>query len=267
MENYVEQNPASKVFDDQISKSKFYTQIFLYFGLGILLTAVVCLVVSWAFNSIWPISQVIDGVLVLNEETLMTYTVLTVVSAVALLIISFVITFKSLRGKGSILVPYVLYAILMGVLLSSFTFYVGDTYIIGEALLITALLFLGMCGIGYLTHNKLATWTKVVIGFSIALILFSLLNLVFIPFVIFGGNWAAFEGYAITYLITEGIIFLLFLVMTAYDMARIRTIAERGYGSKNLALYCALNLYSDFITIFIYVLRILITIAASSKRN
>ena len=70
MESYVEQNPASKVFDDQVSKSKFYGQIFLYFGLGILLTAVVCLIVSWAFNSIWPISTIIDGELILNEETL-----------------------------------------------------------------------------------------------------------------------------------------------------------------------------------------------------
>ena len=267
MESYVEQNPASKVFDDQISKSKFYNQIFLYFGLGILLTAVVCLLASWAFTSIWPISQVIDGSLVINEETLWTYMSITIVSALVLIVLSFVISFKSLRGSGSILVPYVLYSIVMGVLLSSFTFFVGDTYIIGEALLITALLFIGMCGIGYLTHNRLATWAKVVIGFSFAVILLSLLNLVFIPFVVFGGNFAAYEGYIVTYLITEGVVFGLFLILTAFDMARIRTIAERGYGSKNLALYCALNLYSDFITLFVYVLRILVTIAASSRNN
>ena len=267
MENYVEQNPASKVFDDQISKSKFYTQIFLYFGLGILLTAVVCVLVSWAFNSIWPISENINGSIVLNEETLWVYLGVLVASSLVLLVLSFVITFKSLKGSGSLTVPYVLYSMVMGVLLSSFTFFIGDTYIIGEALFITALLFLGMCGIGYLTHNKLATWAKVAIGFSIAVILLSLLNLVFIPFVVFGGNWALYETYIITYLITEGVILLLFLIMTAFDMARIRTIAERGAGSKNLALYCALTLYSDFITLFIYVLRILVTIIASSRNN
>ncbi len=266
MESYVEQNPASKVFDDQVSKSKFYSQIFLYFGLGILLTAVVCLIVSWAFNSIWPISTIIDGELILNEETLGVYVGLIIASSLALLILSFVITFKSLKGSGSILVPYVLYSMIMGLLLSSFTFFVGDTYIIGEALFITALIFLGMCGIGYLTHNKLATWAKVAIGLSLTVVLLSLLNLVFIPFVVFGGNFAAYEGYIITYLITEGVVLLLFIVMTAFDMARIRTIAERGYGSKNLALYCALTLYSDFITLFIYVLRILVTIAASSRK-
>ena len=99
MENYVEQNPASKVFDDQISKSKFYTQIFLYFGLGILLTAVVCVLVSWAFNSIWPISENINGSIVLNEETLRVYLGVLVASSLVLLVLSFVITFKSLMAK------------------------------------------------------------------------------------------------------------------------------------------------------------------------
>ena len=264
MENYVE-NPANKVFDDAVSKSKFYTQIFLYFGLGILLTAITALLVSFAFSSIWPMSTIENGNIVLNESTMNVYITLLVVSMIGLFIISFVIMFKSLRGSGSILVPYVLYSILMGVMLSALSFFIGDSYIIGEALFITALFFIGMCGIGYLTHNKLALWSKILLGLSLAAILLILLNFVFIPLVVFGGNFALFQASMWTYLITEGIVILLFLVMTAVDMARIRTIAEHGAGSKNLALYCALNLYSDFITLFIYVLRILVTIAASNR--
>ena len=268
MENYVDQNPASQIFESQSTKSKFYTQIFLYFGLGILLTAISSLLLGFIFSSIWPMSTIIDGVIYLNQETIGIYTGILVVSMIALLIVSFVISFKSLRGSGSILVPYIVYSVLMGVVLSALAFFIGDTYIIGEALFITALLFLGMCGIGYVTHNKLATWAKITIGLSIALILLCLLNLIFIPFVFFGGNYSAFfDGYIWTYLITEGVVFLLFLVLTAFDMARIRTIAERGYGSKNIALYCALSLYTDFINLFIQVLRILLTIAASSRRN
>ena len=47
-------------------------------------------------------------------------------------------------------------------------------------------------------------------------------------------------------------------------MYRIRKIAEGGSGSNNLALYCALNLYSDFIVIF---LRVLYFVLIASKGN
>lgn len=273
MENYAQQQEqrsevVSEIFENKTSKSKFYTQIFLYFGLGILLTGVVSLLTSWIFGSIWPMSTIgDDGVIYIEETSMMAYSVLLVVSAIALLIVSFVITFKSLKGSGSILVPYILYSVIMGIMLSSLSFFIGDAYIIGCALLITAVLFVGMAGIGYLTHNKLATWTKVLLGFSIAVILLTLLNLVIIPFGLLGGNWALFEASIWLYLLVEVVMLVFILIMVAVDMARIRTIAEHGAGSKNLALYCALNLYSDFISLFIYILRFLLVIVASSRNN
>ena len=267
MENYVQENVTSQIFESKSSKSKFYSQIFLYFGLGILLTAVTCILVSVAFSQIWPMSIISDGIVYINEESMMAYTVMLIVSFIALFVLSLVITFKSLKNSGSLVVPYVLYSIVMGIMLSSVSFFVGDLYIIGEALLITALLFLGMCGVGYLTHNKLATWAKVMIGLSIFVVLFCLLNFVLIPFTIFGGNYVAFEASMWIYMLTEVIVFALFLVLTAFDMARIRKIAENGAGSKNIALYCALNLYCDFINLFIYVLRILILLVGSSRNN
>ena len=49
-------------------------------------------------------------------------------------------------------------------------------------------------------------------------------------------------------------------------MARIRRVAENGGGDENLALFFAMNLYLDFINIFIYVLRFLI-VSVANKDN
>lgn len=267
MENYLDESPVAKVFDNTANKNKFYVKTFLYFGLAILLTAFVSIIVSIVFSSIWPMSYINDGEIMLNVDTINIYLALLIVSAIVLFILSFVISFKTLKGTGSIFVPYILYSIVMGVMLSCLSFFVGDAYIIGAALGITALFFLGMCGLGYATHGKLAIWARVAIGLSFVIILLCLLNLIIIPFAIYGGNFAYYQANIMIYLITEGVIILFTLVVTAIDMARIRTIAERGIGTNNLALYCALSLYNDFIALLLYVIRVLLVILGSSRRS
>ena len=68
------------------------------------------------------------------------------------------------------------------------------------------------------------------------------------------------------YWIVEIGLLALFLIYTVIDMARIRRVAENGGGDENLALFFAMNLYLDFINIFIYVLRFLIVLV-SNKDN
>ena len=154
----------------------------------------------------------------------------------------------------------------MGILLSSISFYISNLYIIGLALFVTSVLFLSMCGIGFISHQKINIAFRVVISLLICVGVLCLVNFVILPFAIFGGNYEAASAYMWIYWIIEIVMLVVFLLYTAIDMARIRHAAENGGGNDNLALFFALNLYLDFINIFMYVLRFLI-IALSNKDN
>jgi|SRR5574344_290797 len=56
------------------------------------------------------------------------------------------------------------------------------------------------------------------------------------------------------YWIIEGIFVVLIIISTFLDMYNIKKIASYGSSDNNIALYCALNLYGDFIILFIRVL-------------
>ena len=259
--------PSDLVFNgDRVTRFGFYSKVFLYFGLGILLTAGTTILMSVIFNSIWPMYTLDGKEIVQNATSAMTYYVLTTVSSILLIALSLIITFTSLRGRGSIKIPYILYSICMGIMLSTISFYISNMYIIGLALFVTAVLFLSMCAIGYITHQKINIFARVAIALLICVGILCLINFVILPFALFGGNYELANAYMWIYWIVEIGLLALFLIYTVIDMARIRRVAENGGGDENLALFFAMNLYLDFINIFIYVLRFLI-VSVANKDN
>ena len=87
------------------------------------------------------------------------------------------------------------------------------------------------------------------ISFLIGAALFGLAN--WIWFMIFGAiDWM--------FMIVSAISTIGVLLITVWDVARIKVIAENGTGSNNLALYCSFTLYVDFIYIFMRVLSLII---------
>ncbi len=115
------------------------------------------------------------------------------------------------------------------------------------AFLFAAVLFACCAVIGYTTHVDLTRFTGLLFGGLLALVIMSVLS-IFIPVL----RNSLFIGYA-------GL--LLFLVLTAFDMQKIRSFyygtADGDSIRSNLAVYSAFQLYLDFINIFLYVLRIL----------
>ena len=71
--NYVDMS----FLDDKVKKSSFYGKVFLYFGLGILVTSIITLGLSWLFSTLEYASVV------------MFYGVFLVVSLIAMIIINF----------------------------------------------------------------------------------------------------------------------------------------------------------------------------------
>ena len=129
--------------------------------------------------------------------------------------------------------------------------------IIGMAFGITALTFLVMSLIAFLTKGNMAPIVIVIIGLAIGAGTLALFNWIF----------ALITGQVIEtlYWIVEFAVFALILFVTIFDLWRIKKIAENGAMDNNIALYCAFVMYTDFINVFIRILYFLLIIFARKK--
>ena len=104
-----------------------------------------------------------------------------------------------------------------------------------------------MAVFGYTTKRDLSSWGSYLMMALIGLIIASVVN-------IFLGS--SLLMWAVSYL---GV--LLFVGLTAYDTQQLKAMIAASIGdeeqTKKVALLGALNLYLDFINLFIYLLRIL----------
>lgn len=132
--------------------------------------------------------------------------------------------------------------ILLGIILSVYT----PASIFG-AFVSAASLFAGMALWGYFTKKSLASWGTILFGSVIALFIASIVNL-FILNSVFS-------------LIISVITIIVFSLYTAYDNQMLKEMyyeSNDGFDSLNgLAIFGALNLYLDFINIFLSILRII----------
>jgi FtsH-binding integral membrane protein len=251
--NNGEESKSSQV----LSSAGFLGKTFLYMFLGLLISAAICLGLSNLLY--YTLSQ---GSSTVSDQTFGTYLTILIISAIGLLILSIVISVKQIK-MHNILVPYILYCVFMGVLLSSLVVFVGDPNILGTALGISSIIFLTMCLFGFLYKGKLGWVFGLLIGGAISMGVLFLVNLFLFPLAF--GVSSAFDAYCTIYWISEGIFFVMIMVSTFLDMYNIRRIGESGADQTNLSLYCALNLYSDFIMLFIRVLYFLIL--AGGRKN
>lgn len=141
---------------------------------------------------------------------------------------------------------FAVYSLLNGVTLSPiFLVYTGES--ITSTFFITAATFGTMAVFGYTTKRDLSSWGSYLMMALIGLIIASVVN-------IFLGSSQLM--WAVSYL---GV--LLFVGLTAYDTQQLKAMIAASIGdeeqTKKVALLGALNLYLDFINLFIYLLRIL----------
>ena len=228
------------------SGSKFIGKTFLYMFLALLLTAVVGVGLGLLFQYKFTSTFVDDGI---KTQYAMVYIIAMVVSLIALLAIGIWFSISAYRGRHSLVVPFTLYAFFMGVLMSSFVLFV-DIATLGLAFGITTIAFGSMAAIGLLSKRDLSFLGIVVMGLGIGALVLFLMNLIF---------YFVYPAlYGPTYIIIESVIFIIIMLVTIIDVYRMRKIAEHGEANNNLALFCAFNLYIDFIQLFIRVVYILL---------
>ena len=227
---------------------------------NLLLTAIVAIGVGLLFN-VWifgslAISEDLGNIETINGNGVIALFALLIVSAIALLVMSFVVHIRGFRGK-SLAVPTFIYCTLMGILLSTLVMFVPWP-VLGITFAITAGIFGIMFLISYISKGSLNALGLIGMGLLIGAAILSLIGWIFML--------TGFLGdYIQLYWIISLISFAAIMLITIWDMWRIKKIAEEGSMSDNIVLYCAFILYVDFIYIFLRVLRFVLYFM--SRRN
>ena len=245
---------ATYTFDatDKRSVNSLIGRVYGYMFIGLLLTAAIAFGVGIIFN-LWIFGTIntanIDYTIEnnLNAQGVMTLLVILIVSAIALLVMSFVVHIVFLRGKHSVLTPAIIYCSLMGLVLSSLVIFL-PWEILGITFLITAIMFGVMFLISYISKGSLHFLAVIGIGLFMGAGILSLIGVVL-------ALTGALGSYMRLYWIISLITFAAMMFITIWDMWRIKKIAEDGMMNDNLALYCAFTLYVDFIYLYLRVLR------------
>ena len=226
-------------------------KVFEYLGLALLITAGISFGLGSLFYKLFGSGEGIA------QSALTAYIAIMAVSAIGVLVTSIIVNFVVIRGRISVLIPGLLYVVFMGVLLSSFTIFI-DWRVLGIAFAITAGTFFIMSLIAFLSKGRMNGLLIVGMGLFFGSIILGLFNwwmMFLLPDV-----WNS-----LMWIITFAT-FGAMLLITIFDIWRIKQIALRGEMTTNLELYLAFQLYVDFIYIFIRILYFVIVIISRARR-
>ncbi len=229
-------------------------KIFGYMFIGLLITSVVALGLGYLVSYLMSISPDAET----SEMIMIGVVAVLIVSAIALIVMSFVVPIVAIRNKHSVLVPAIIYTIVMGVMLSTITAFI-PWYILGLTFGITSVIFGLMALIAILSKSRLNGLAIVAMGLFAGAGLLALSMWILMLTGVMTGEMVWL--YWVIVLVT----FAAMMFITIWDIARIKKIAQEGEMNQNLSLYCAFILYNDFISILLRVLRIVLMIMGKSK--
>lgn len=209
-----------------ITENKLLGKTFFWMFLGILGSALI----AWYTYS--------SG-LFLQLATKGTFGIILIVELVVVLLFSFL--FRKLPPVV-VGILYFIYSMVNGVTLSTI-FYAYELDSIIYLFGLSALIFAALAFIGYKTEADLTSWRPYITVFLIAGIVMSLINL--------------FLKNSMFDLIIDWFVLALFCGVTIYDLNKVKMLeSEVEAGDEKLHIYCAMQLYLDFVNIFIRILSI-----------
>ena len=209
-----------------MTENKLLGKTFFWMFLGILGSAIV----AWyTYSSGLFLQLAMKG----------TFGIILIVELVVVLLFSFL--FRKLPPVA-VGILYFIYSMVNGVTLSTI-FYLYELNSIIYLFGISALIFASLAFIGYKTEADLTSWRPYITVFLIAGIVMSLINL--------------FLKNSMFDLIIDWFVLVLFCGVTIYDLNKVKMLeSEVEAGDEKLHIYCAMQLYLDFINIFIRILSI-----------
>jgi FtsH-binding integral membrane protein len=240
----------TQIFDqDRRVTSKFLAVVFGYMFLGLLLTAVT----GFLFALFMARAFYDAGTNYLTDQGVVVLVATLIGAAIGSWIDTIVMAIVSAKTGKAPWVGYIIYALLFGVIIGSFLLIPGmDFATMGEAFGITALAFFAMFLVGYFSKVNLNPLAFVGISLLIGVILASLFFGIWYLIVPSDGAMILFD------FVVSIIVVVATMLITAWDANNMAKIVEKGAANQNIALYCAFSLYTDFITILIRIIYILL---------
>lgn len=223
-------------------KSKFITKTYAWMGLALLISALS------AFYTVGLVFRVPDIALFLYRGTIPGVMILSIAELIIVFALS--ATIRKISFAAAIF-AFLVYAVLNGVTLSSI-FLIYQIQTIAAAFTGAAAMFLIMAVYGAVTKNNLASWGHYLIMALAGIILVSLIQFIFTLFF-------HFDTSMLDFLISVATI-IIFTGLTAYDSQKIMKVAQyadHGEDYKKVSILAALELYLDFINLFLALLRLL----------
>ncbi len=207
-------------------KNDFLPKTFFWMFLGLLGTAIV----AWyTYSSGLFVSILTSG----------SFGALLIAEVVVVLVFS--LLFKKLSPTVAGILFFV-YAAINGVSLSTI-FVVFELNSVVLLFVASALLFGAFALYGYKTSKDLSNWRTLLFGTLIVGLIVSIINL--------------FIGNTMLDIILDWVILLVFFGITAYDMNKIKQLyLDENLDKSKLHIYGAMELYLDFINIFLRILSI-----------
>ena len=166
------------------------------------------------------------------------YIIFVIVELVLVIILSArVMKMKPATAK----VCFLLYSFVSGLTFASiFVYYAIDSIML--IFLVAAVIFAVMALIGYTTKVDLTRVGTYLFFALFAAVVTMIINI--------------FLGSSMLATIISVVCVLIFIGITAYDVQKIKMLENSGLPSENLAIYGALDLYLDFINLFLHLLQL-----------
>ena len=239
--------------------SRTLATVFGYMAIGVGISLGVAIGVALLFFNIWGQRTLDEALYALGGGTdagVIAYVVILIASFITLLIMSFVMARALNSSTRSAWPAFIIYASVMGILMSTFVMVV-DIWTLGQALGTTAVVFAAMFLIGRFSKVNLNPLGLIASGIMLALILVGGFWLIF--------YWANPTGFQTFDMVFSFIVVGLMMIITAVDAYNIKNILVRGQANRNVLLYCAFVLYSDFITLLIRILYLILRLQGRNK--
>lgn len=216
-------DPIIQVSDKEM---KFLPKTFFWMFLGLLSTAIVAI---YTYSSGLYLKIFLNGY----------FNILLIAELVVVLLFSFL--FRKL-SPTAVAFLYFIYAAINGVSMSCI-FVAFELNSIILLFFASAVLFGAFALYGYKTSKDLSNWRTLLFGTLIIGIIVSIINL--------------FIGNTIVDIAIDWVILLTFFGITAYDMNKIRQLSMLpDIDQSKIHIYGAMQLYLDFINIFLRLLRL-----------
>lgn len=217
---------------------KFIGAVFLYMFLALAITAVVSTIFGLVFSKF-----------VFNSSTSSssgdnTFTIVMIISLVLYIPVMIWAEIAAAKNHKSMNIAYVIYAVVMGIMISSFTALI-PFYTIAIAFGATCLAFGLMTLIAWFSRSSLNTIAIIGMGLLFGGALVGAINAIL---------FACNVNVTMSMWIVSYVILIAVILITIVDIRRVKEISDNGGAGTNIALMCALSLYVDFIYIFIRIL-------------